>query len=101
MQDAVWGLCIILEGEESRRSETAVDTEAEGAGVVVGQFEGEVPTRGKAPLGADIDGDEHLADTVGEGGVAEVVLAYAGAGVEVPARVGLTQQGFDVDVGAQ
>ena len=90
-----------MEGEESRRSEAAVEADAEGAGVVVGEFEGEVPKRGKAPLGADIDGDEHLADTVGEGSVAEVVVAYAGAGVEVPARVGLTQQGFDVDVGTQ
>ena len=98
MHVAVWGLCM-LEGEERQRSETAAD--AEGAGVVVGQLEGEVPTRGKAPLGADIDGDEHLADTIGEGGVAEVVVAHAGADIEVPARVGLSQQGFDVDVGAQ
>lgn len=45
----------MLEGEESRRSETAADAEAEGAGVVVGQFKGEAPTRGEAPLGADIE----------------------------------------------
>ena len=77
----MWGLCM-MEGEEGRRSETAVDAETEGAGVVVGQLEGEVPTRGKAPVGADIDGDEHLADTIGEGGVAEVVVAHAGADIE-------------------
>ena len=46
---------LYMEGEESRRSEAAVEADAEGAGVVVGEFEGEVPTWGEAPLGADIE----------------------------------------------
>ena len=44
-----------MEGEESRRSEAAVEADAEGAGGGVGGWAGEVAAWGEAPLGADIE----------------------------------------------
>lgn len=55
----------------------------------------------KAPFGANKDGHKELVDAFLKGRVAEPMVTYACASIEIPTRVGHAEHRLDVEAATQ